>query len=218
MDDRLVEIVEAADWTRLTPQMEHYADIVMRRYIWRGLRVSASWQARLLVDGKSADDFVKEAVHALLFGDRTYDYGLSLEQNIRRTIESSIWNWKKKSDRRPLLDHASADAGDTDEFDPIEAAADPGTARSTAAEKNERQEAQRKVLEDFRATLQGDDELRELFESFESGYHKPAEIEELTTIPAARVYELKRKVEGKFLKFLRDHPSAEAADIKKTTI
>ena len=213
MDQRLVELLQNADWKRLTLLLEGYADNVLRRYIWRGFRVSVGPQGQLLAAGKSADEFVMEAVDALLNGPRQYDYELSLEQNLRRTIESSIWNWKKKSDRQPLLDHRSVLSEDGEEFDPITAAADPRSAGTSEAEKNERRGHQKLLLEEFEVSLQNDAELSALFDAYKSGFEKPAEIEELTGIPAARIYELKRKLVAKLNKFKSNHPSAKAAGL-----
>lgn len=213
MEQRLVDIVQRADWKRLTPRMEHYADSVLRRYIWRGLRVTVGSQDQLLAAGKSADEFVMEAVDALLCGSRHYDYELTLEKNLRRTIESSIWNWKKKSDRQPLVDHRPIVSDDGEEFDPITAAIDPRSVETTAAEKSEKRGYQKMLLDEFETSLQGDKELSALLEAYKSGFEKPADIEELTTIPVTRVYELKRKLETKLTKFKSNHPAAKAAGL-----
>jgi hypothetical protein len=214
MDQELVEVLQNADWKRLTLLIEGYADNVLRRYLWRGLRVTVGPKGQLLAAGKSADDFVMEAMDALLKGTRQYDYELSLEHNLRRTIESAIWNWKKKSDRQPLLDHRPILSEDGKEFDPITAATDPRSAGASEVEKNERRGHLKLLFEEFEASLQNDTELSLLFDAYKSGFEKPAEIEELTNIPAARIYELKRKLVAKLNKFKSNHPSAEAAGLQ----
>lgn len=212
MEQRLVNIVQGADWKRLTPLMEDYADTVLRRYLWRGFRVRVGEEGQLLANGKSADDFLMEAMDALLNGPRGYDYDLTLEHNLQRTIESRIWDWKKKSDRQPLLDRKKADAGNA-EFDPFAIAADSTTLGMCSAEKEERLKHQKTLIADCEASLKGDADLLALFDAYKSGFYKPAEIEELTGIPAGRVSELKRKLVGKMDHFKTNHPSIEGAGL-----
>ena len=212
MEQRLVDIVQGADWKRLTPLMEDYADKVLRRYFWRGFRMKVGKDGQLLANGKSADDFVEEAIDALLHGPRNYRFDLTLEQNLQRTIESRIWDWKKKSDRQPLLDRKKANAGD-EEFDPFAIAVDSKTVGLSAAEREERLKHQKILMADCKASLQGDADLLALFDAYEAGYFKPADIEDLTGIPAGRVSELKRKLVGKMDHFKTNHPSIEGAGL-----
>lgn len=210
MDQRLVDILQQADWRHLTPRMEDFADMVLRRYFWRGFRMKVGKEGQLLANGKSADDFVMEAIDALLTGPREYNFELTLEQNLGRTIESQIWDWKKKSDRQPLLDRKKGDAAE-EEFDPFAIAVDSTTAGICEAEKEERLKHQKILVADCEASLNGDAELSALFDAYKSGFFKPADIEELTGIPAGRVSELKRKLIGKMDHFKTNHPSAEGA-------
>ncbi len=212
MEQRLVDIVQGADWKHLTPLMEDYADKVLRRYFWRGFRMKVGKEGQLLANGKSADDFVMEAMDALLNGPREYDYELTLEHNLQRTIESRIWDWKKKSDRQPLLDRKKANAGE-EEFDPFAIAVDSKTVGLSEAEKEERLKHQKILMADCKASLKGDADLLGLFDAYEAGYFKPADVELLTGIPAGRVSELKRKLVGKMDHFKTNHPSIEGAGL-----
>lgn len=211
MDDRLVEIVQSADWKRLTPRLENYADWILRRYLWRGLRVEVGKSGQLLVAGKSADDFVTEALDALLNGPRTYNFDLSLETNLQRTIKSSIWNWKKKSDAKPLLDWKKAETEEGEEFNPIMSAVDEESVRTPEAVRVERLRHQQILIAECEAALKSDEELSLLFDAYKNGFFKPAEIEELTGISASRVSELKRKLVGKMAHLKDNHPSVEPA-------
>jgi hypothetical protein len=212
MDQRLYDLLENADWTVLTPKLENYADSVLRRYLWRGFRLGFGSRGQLLAAGKSADDFVMEAINALLHGPREYNFELSLERNLQRTIESSIWNWKKRADRQSLVDHEEIISDDGIKFDPIETAVDPRTTNASEVQKLERRTHQKLLLDDFEASLKEDQELSNLIEAYKSGFTKPADIEQLTAIPAARVSELKRKLATKLNKFVRNHSSAESAE------
>lgn len=212
MTKTLEESLKSADLARLIPSLEYYASGLLMKMIWRGHRLGTGSKGQLLAAGKSADDFVSDAFEALLGGRRAYDSELDLEKNLKRTIESLIWNWKKKSDRRPLLDHQSSFSEDGLEFDPIQAASDSRTKDVSAVELNERHENQERLLTDFKASVKDDAELTELFDACESGFTKPADIEELTGIPANRIYELKRKISMKLTIFAANHTSAEALE------
>ena len=212
MEQNLEAVFSTPDLENVILRTELYADTIMRRYLWRGLKASFGTNKQLLVNGKSADDFVKEAVQAFFKGKRTYRFDLDLETNLKRTIESRIWDWKKKSDNQPLIDHRGLVSEDGSEFDPISNAEDPGPSGATAVELSEQHELQRTFLEEFKIHLKNDSELSELLSALEEGFTKPAEIEELTGIPAARISELKRKLESKAARFMIDHPSAEALE------
>jgi hypothetical protein len=77
---------------------------------------------------------------------------------------------------------------------------------------NELRENQNLLLADFKVSLEGDSELTELLEAYENGFTKPADIEELTGIPAKRVSELKRKIAMKLTQFAANHSTAEALE------
>jgi hypothetical protein len=212
MDQRLLDLLANANRKVLTPRLENYADSVLRRYLWRGFHLGIGSRGQLLASGKSADDFVMEAMDALLNGPREYNFELSLERNLQRTIESNIWNWKKKSDRQSLIDHEDIVYDDGLKFDPVEAAIDPRTTDASEPEKLEKRKHQKLLLDDFEASVRDDEELTKLIEAYKSGFEKPADIEQLTGISTARVSELKRKLAAKLNKFQSKHPSAEAAE------
>jgi DNA-directed RNA polymerase specialized sigma24 family protein len=212
MKQTLEEALKSTDLPWLIPRMEYYANRLLEKKLWRGHRLGTGAKGQLLADGKSADDFVKDAFEALINGRRTYDEQLDLESNVKRTIESLIWNWKKKSDRKPLLDRKTTFEEDGTELDPIGLAADPTTTGISAVEMNELRENQNLLLADFKVSLEGDSELTELLEAYENGFTKPADIEELTGIPAKRVSELKRKIAMKLTQFAANHSTAEALE------
>src|SRR5262249_12609084 len=139
------------------------------------------------------------------------DHELSLEKNVQRTIESSIWDWKKKADKQPLRDRKKVEVVEGAEFDPFLTAVDEASEKTSEAEKSERLKHQQVLITDCKAAIKDDEELSALFDAYENEFFKPAEVEELTGIPASRVYELKRKLVGKLDHIKRNHPSAEPA-------
>lgn len=212
MEQNLEDVFSTPDLEKVIFRMELYADTIMRRYLWRGLKARFDPNEQILVNGKSADDFVIEAVQAFLKGKRTYRFDLDLETNLKRTIESRIWDWKKKSDNQPLIDHRRLVSEDGSEFDPMSNAEDHVPSGATTVELSEQRELQRKFFEDFKDHLKGDHDLTELLSAYEAEIIKPAEIEQVTGITAARISELKRKLESKAARFMIDHPSAEALE------
>jgi len=210
MKQTFEEALKSADLSQLVLRLEYYASGLMMRKLWRGHRLGSGAKGQLLAAGKSADDFVSDAFEALFEGRRTYDTDFDLEKNLKRTIESLIWNWFKKSKRQPLLDHKTSFTEDGSEFDPVELASDPKTAEISDAEINERRESQRQFLAEFKLSLNTDDELLALFDALENDFTKPADIEELTGISAKRIYELKRKLPMKLSAFAANHHTAAA--------
>ena len=210
MNQTLEQALKAANIETLTLRLELYADNLLRSKLWRGHFLGTGRNGQLLAGTKSADDFVTEAVQALLHGPRTYRDDLDLETNLRRIIRSRISSWKNTSDREPLLDHVASASEGGEEFDPIESAPDHLASGTSVIEKNERRELQKQLLTDFQSSLEGDEELLQLFEAYESGFEKPAEVEALTGISSDRISELKRKLKMKMIKFKANHPTAAA--------
>jgi hypothetical protein len=97
MAKTLNEILATADWKEITPRLLYYADKLIRRCRWRGLCVQAELGAKICVEGFSADDFVQDAIDRLLSGQRNYSHSVSLEQNLKGIIRSTIWNVNKSS-------------------------------------------------------------------------------------------------------------------------
>lgn len=212
MKQTLDQALKTADLERLIPLLIDYADKRVRRYLWRGYLLKGGSSRQSLAARKSADDFVMEAFDALTNGSRSYRDDLDLETNLRRTIESMVSNWKKKSDRQPLIDHLLDASGDDILVDPVDAAADAHTTEMSEVERKERSGHQKRLLGEFRASLEGDTELSGVYDALAAEFEKPAEIEELTGIPAKRVYELKRKLRMKLSDFAINHPAAEALE------
>lgn len=212
MEQNLETVFNIPDLEIVILRAEFYADSIMRRCLWRGLKARFGKEKQLLANGKSADDFVIEAVEAFLSGQRAYRFDMDLETNLKRAIESRISTWKKQSDRLPVADHKGIVIGDITELDPVSNVIDPGPSGAVMVEQCEQRQLQRLFLEEFKSHLKNDKELSELLSALEEGFTKPAEIQELTGIPATRITELKRKLASKAARFMIDHPSAEALE------
>jgi hypothetical protein len=198
MSKNLNEIVAAADWKELTSRLLYYGDNLIRKCPWRGLSVNARPGSKLCVEGYGADDFLQEALDRFFSGRRSYDYSLSLEQNLRGAIRSMIWSVNKSSRRTPLIE-----IGQTpdDKSDPIAQLPSPSSAVDVEVAANERIEAQKEVLKAFEESIVGDNELSSLVNAYKNGRSKPRDIEKFTGIPAARISELKRKLRDRMQDF-----------------
>ena len=182
VDDTLISAVE-------------HADLTMRRFVWRGFkpRVSTT-EAELIVDGKTAKDFVNEALKRLCAEIRAYDSGRTLLENLNSITDSLIWSAKKASGRTGVIDFAPQPEGDDKLPDPIDSK--PGR-DATAAElllNAEQCTAQAKCFDLIKASFDGDKEVQDYLDALSNGFYKPDEISELTGISVQKIYEIRRKL------------------------
>jgi len=210
MNNAAIKALEAANWHELGPRVLRATYYFIARERWRGLMVVLSVGNEMTIEGMGAEDFINLAVEKLMSGQRTYRPDLNVEENLRRTIESDIFSFRKTVRRVPwarqTLEQAAEDpdAPLTEEID--------DRIPEHAAETDELVRREREMLAAFSATIADDEELTLVLFSFEEEQYKPAEIEAVTGIPAARVSELKRKLAERADKFLKTHP--QYADLK----
>lgn len=205
MDQKLDDIFTAAKWKELTPSLLYYAESRIRNCPWRGVPVTAASGGRLCVDGLGADDILQLAVQRFLSGQRTYDHSVSLDRNLTRAIRSIVWSANKSCRRAPLLEMPPDDqiADAADRFPGHDPAPD------VAVMAAEQSAIEKRTLMEFEQTLTGDTELQRLVEAYKVGKFTPREVEEYTCIPAARVSELKRKLQQRMHAFEARAPHTE---------
>jgi DNA-directed RNA polymerase specialized sigma24 family protein len=202
--------LEAADWKDLGPRLLRATYYFIVRERWRGRKVILSAENELTIEGQGAQDFIHIAVEKLMRGQRTYRSDLSALENIRRTIESDIYSFRKGIRRVPWASQTMAQAAD-DPDDHVEEVMDE-QAPEHEAETNELLRRQKEMLTAFAANVADDEELTLVLFAFEEEKYKPAEIAAATGIPAGRVSELKRKLSDRADKFLKTQP--HYADLK----
>lgn len=204
MNQAALAAFSSTDWSTLGPAVLLFADETIAQYRWRGVRIQRSPGVEVTIEGMGAAEFVAFAIDKLGRGIRTYREDLSVEQNLRRTIESDIFNFHKKAQRFPLiertLEHVLAGGKD-----PVEEVPEEGL-QPNPAQFNETLTRQRELLARFVTSLAGDDELTLLLFAYEEGKYKPAEVEAATGIDAKRVSELKRKLKSRAETFLNSLP------------
>ena len=193
------EILATADWKEVTPRLLYYADKLIRRCRWRGLCVQAELGAKICVEGFCADDFVQDAIDRLLSGQRNYNHSVSLEQNLKGIIRSTIWSVNKSSRRKSITEISKLEAQDTP--DPLSEL--PGTSAppdlSVITSENLRE--QERTLREFETSLAGEEDLLKLLNAFKAEHYAPRDVENFVGIPATRVSELKRKLRQRMERF-----------------
>jgi len=210
MNNAAISALEAADWKVLGPRLLRATYFFIARERWRGLKVVLSVNNELTIEGQGAEDFINFAVEKLTSGQRTYRLDLSVEENLRRTVESDIYSFRK-SVRRVPWGRQTLEQAEEDPAAPLADEIDEQLPEH-AAEAGELVRRQREMFAAFTACVTDDEDLTLVLFAYEEGKYKPTEIEAATGIPAARASELKRKLSERADKFLKSHP--HYADLK----
>ena len=211
MQTAAVAAIVTADWEHLGPQLLRYAHYEIVGCRWRGLAMTGSRATAVTINNCTADEIVEEALEALAQGRRAYHADQSLEQNLRAVIWSLVRNHYKQACRSPIANHVVREDVDHQQVDLIENAPDP-TLPANAAEADERKRQQREFCTLLANSVADDEELGLLLLAYEEGHYTPAKVAEQTGLAPTRISELKRKLEGKAEKILRQNP--QYADIK----
>src|ERR1051325_77976 len=194
MDSALNAALSQPDFDQVMLLAVGHADITMRKYIWRGFRPRISSWTELIVGDKTAEDFVNEALKRLCEGTRTYNPSKSLLENLNSVTDSLIWSAKKSSDRTGVVDFAEETKEDSPASDPISTALGSELPADAKLLQDEIVAEQRKCFQMLKASFDGDKEMQEYLDALSARYFDPADIAELTGIPAPKIYELRRKL------------------------
>jgi hypothetical protein len=195
MDEALTNALSAPDIDDTLLAAVEHADLTMRKYIWRGFKpIFSSSKGELIADGKSAGDFVNEALRRFCSGKRAYNPKRTLLENLNSATDSIVWSDKKTSDRNPLIDFAPPPEGAEDCPDPITAApaANPNAAELQVMD--EESAAQAQFFGQIRASFDGDRETQDYLDALAEEFYDAEEISEVTGIPVPRIYEIRRKL------------------------
>lgn len=186
--------LEQPGWSDTFGRAVLHADTTIRKYVWRGFRPKFDAKREITVGGKSAKDFVLDAVEKLLEGKRAYDPARDLLANLNSITDSLIWSEKKRSDRTGIVDYVERVDDDEDRIDPISAAQDADLTADEKLVRDELREDQRRCFKDIRASFDGDREMQEYLDALSEGILKRVEISEVIGIPVEQLDELRRKL------------------------
>ncbi len=95
MHPDLESALERPDFEEVYLRVALHSYNVYCGYFWRGRAMKRTEDEIPCIDGKGPDDLLGDALAKLVSGERTYDPGQSFEINLKRAVESLIWNHLK---------------------------------------------------------------------------------------------------------------------------
>ncbi len=207
--DRTTQLIEDADWERITLELYSYADWSIRKLIWRGSPAGSDQGSIALANGKDAKDYCNEAIRSILDSKSKRHWhperDPDLQAYLKSTMKSMIWNdsqlLENKTTRRQFPGLVNSDGK---EVDIIANAVGDDAPPDTELVRQDLQSQQKLLLEAFRKSIASDSELTDLLDAYEAGFTKPRDVAEVTDLSAERIYELNRKLRTKMNNFIKD--------------
>jgi len=195
--DRVLELLEAADWNDIILKLTHYAIWQARRYTWKSRDPSR------LPEGKTPEDVAFDAIEKVWNGTRDWDPDkypdllVHLKWIVKSDIEHLFSSMEhRKTGRTPVLKGGEETEPSYGEMILGPSSPTPETA-STPEEELIAQEDRRleeKLKDELYAAVKGDDDLELLLLCFEEGIEKSEAIASQTGWDVKKVYNLKRKL------------------------
>ena len=194
--DKVLDLLEAADWKDIILKLTRYALWKASRYTWR------SGNPKQLVGGKTPEDIALEAVEKVWSGVRAWDpeKHLDLLKHLMGIVDSDLnhlINSLEFKKTYSVPDYAIIDEADKT-GNPEE--------QMISRESDENEE---RVKAEFYEMVKGDEDLEMLLICFEEGIDKAEEIAAETKWDKQKVYNLKRKLSRKITKFSKDIQSRQ---------
>lgn len=208
--DKVLDLLEAADWKDIILRLTHYAYWKSSKYTWR------SGDPDRLPGGKTPEDIALGAVQKVWTGERDWDPDKypDLLKHIMRIIDSDLNHLinsaeYKKSVRMPERIDEMGTGGAHDEAlddtsSPIQKANQIRSPEEQLIAREQR-EFEEKVKNEFYDTVKGDEDLEMLWLCFDEGIDKPEKIATQTGWDIQKVNNVKRKLfrkAGKFKKII----------------
>ena len=196
--DRVLHLLENADWKDIILKLTHYALQRARVYSWK------SGKSDQLLGGKTPEDIACEAIEKVLTGTRDWDP--DKYPNLLTHLQ-----WVVKSDMEHLassMEHQATarmpEPGEGEEgYETIPDPSSPTPEEELIA--HEKEDLEERLKGELYAMVKGDEDLETLLLCFEEGIDKPEIIATQTGWDVSKVYNLKRKLLRKASK-LRVNP------------
>jgi DNA-directed RNA polymerase specialized sigma24 family protein len=192
MDPTLEAALKDSEIDLVIAKAVAHAECRLRAGRWRGQSASVSSTKALAGGGYTATDFADEAMGQLITGQRSYKVGLNLLDNLKRTINSLIWNHRRRVENSTLFDPGEVSEPDEDPVlqspDPL---AKPDDQALDAERKKHREELYAKLKDHFK----DESDLIEILTAMELETTKSGAIADLLGWPVEKVYEAKRKLQ-----------------------
>jgi len=182
-----------------------FAELEIRRYIWRGQKSPVAQGKAVNADGRTAEDFVNIALKRMVDGVRQYKPEFDLFQNLKTTIRSLVWSHKKASDRTPLVDQPGGS-----EIDPMLFVSDPDAPSAHEVLIGEEREAMvQGWFAKLKDSLKDKPDLLTVAEALHEEITDCSQIAILCDCDVDKVYELKRSLKKHTIKLFGAQTIAE---------
>lgn len=201
--DRVLELLEAADWRDIILRLTYHAVFQFRRYSWKSG----------LPKGYSPEDIAVSAIEKVWDGTRDWDPDKypDLLKHLKWIVSSDIEHLcssmeHKKTGRMPVLkkdDGTEIDLNEMTHEHPHSMSEKVLTPEEELIAEQDRR-SEESLIAELHAAVKGNDDLELLLLYFEEGFDKPETIAAETGWDIKTVYNLKRKLLRKAAKIGKD--------------
>jgi len=189
--DRVIHLLENADWKDIILKLTYYALQRSKIYTWK------SGKADQLLGGKTPEDIACEAIEKVLSGTRDWnpDKYPNLLTHLQWVVKSDMEHLASSMEHQTtvrIYEHVDGEEGPGDYYETI-----PDSSLPTPEEvliTREKKNVEEKLKGEFYAMVEGDEDLEELLLYFDEGIDKPETIAAQSGWDISKVYNLKRKL------------------------
>jgi hypothetical protein len=186
VNDRVLSLLEAADWNDIIIKLTYHALMRTRRYLWK------SGTAKDLPGGVTPADIASGAIVKVWNGKRKWDPDKypDLLTHLKWVVDSEIGHLYSSTEHQKRIDTVK-ETGDTDSYlNEI----DPKPSPETELICRENEALEKELKEKLVESVKGDEDLEILLMCFEDGIDKPQDIAVATDWDITKVYNIKRKL------------------------
>lgn len=180
VQDRILELLESADWKDITFRLTHHAFWKACRYAWK------SGSPDQLPGGKTPQDMALDAIGKIWTGVREWDPDKypNLYTHLKWIVDSDIDHLFKSKE------HDKSRRMPETKFD--QASETPNPEEQLIAKENKALEEE--IRDEFYKMVEGDEDLETLILCFDEGIDKPQDISEQTGWDVSKANNVKRKL------------------------
>jgi hypothetical protein len=177
VQDRVLELLESADWKDIVFRLTHYAVGKACRY---------TWKSGSLPGGKTPQDMALDAIEKVWMGVREWNPNKypNLYTHLKWIVDSDIDHLSKS------MEHDKSRRMPETTFD--QASETPNPEEQLIAKENKAFEDE--IREEVYEMVEGDEDLETLMLCFDEGIDKPRHIAEQTGWDVPKVNNIKRKL------------------------
>ena len=204
-EDKVLLLLEAADWKDIIKKLTHHANWRASLYTWK------SGSSYLLPSGKTPEDVALEAVGKILSGTRYWDPDKypDLLAHLKWIVKSDISHlFSSEEHQKSVRMPETKDSGKI-KPDILESGSllNSDGKTSTPEEEliaHEDRDFEERIKRELYSSVEDNDDLGLLLLCFEEGIDKPAEIAEKMGWDVTKVYNLKRTLLRRVSKIMKE--------------